>query len=47
MEGTAVAAAFTALGQNIADVFSFVNIMAYDTWPSVISEDGWTIAAYE
>ena len=47
MEGVSVAAAFTSLGENIADVFSFVNIMAYDTPPSVISADGWTIAAYE
>ena len=47
MEGTFVAAAFTELGYNIADVFTFVNIMAYDTPPENISPDGWTIEAYE
>jgi hypothetical protein len=45
-EGFAVAAAFEALGENIADVFTFTNIMAYDTPPYVISKDGWTIDAY-
>jgi len=34
------------LGYNIAEVFSFVNIMAYDTPPSNISPDGWVISAY-
>jgi hypothetical protein len=47
MEGVYVAAAFKALGYNIADVFTFVNIMSYDTPPTVISADGWTISAYE
>lgn len=42
-----MAQAFTNLGLNIAEVFTFVNIMAYDTPPSVISAQGWTIAAYE
>jgi len=45
-EGVTVAAAFTALNANIAEVFSYVNIMAYDTPPSVISKDGWTVEAY-
>lgn len=46
MEGSFVADAFTAIGENVADVFTFVNIMAYDTPPSNIGPNGWTIDEY-
>mgnify|MGYP003573969109 FL=1 len=45
-EGFAVAAAFKAAGKDIADVFTFTNIMAYDCPPSDISKNGWDIDAY-
>lgn len=46
MEGHYVNEAFKAIGEDMATTFSFTNIMAYDTPPSNISPDGWTIDAY-